>query len=351
LEEILVQLNKLFSLLMITGLLVPAAFAGGKDDPHDLLMKSFQQAGLWSQGPVKLVAQVRMPIPTGHDLNLVYTVSWAGPDKWRAEWTADGLQQVTVLNSGKLSYASNQSPLVRAIEFEAAIAALDGGSPAGPYSFPPLDYQKAKIDVSKKKINGMDAKCLAFGQPTVTYCIDSATSRLLSVDGDLGTFEYSDYTTIGNLSYPQTVKVTYVKTLMEDAKITVSRTEKLADALFAAPANATTTDFAACSDLDKNFTAPRLNKLVTAKMPEAAKKAKKYGMVWVLATVDKDGAVQKATVLGGDPDLSAAAKDAVQQYKFTAYMRCGQAVEFTKAVVVPFAPPANLPDAVFDGGR
>jgi len=39
--------------------------------------------------------------------------------------------------------------------------------------------------LSKKKINGMDAKCLAFGQPTVTYCIDSATNHLLSVDGDL----------------------------------------------------------------------------------------------------------------------------------------------------------------------
>jgi len=78
-------------------------------------------------------------------------------------------------------------------------------------------------------------------------------------------------------------------------------------------------------------------------MPDAAKKAKKYGMVWVQVTVDKDGSVQKATPLGGDPDLTKAAQDAVQQYKFTAYMRCGQAVEFTRIVVVPFAPPAPLP--------
>lgn len=347
-EESLARLKKLFSLLMISGLLVPAAFAGGKEDPHDLLAKSFQQADLWSQGPVKVVAQVRMPVPTGHDLNLVYTVSWAGPDRWRAEWTADGLQQITILNSGKLSYASNQSPLVRNLEFESALAALDGGNPAGPYAFPPLDYQKAKFDVSKKKINGLDAKCLAWGQPTVTYCIDSATAHLLSVDGDLGTFEYSDYVTIGNLSYPQTVKVTYVKTLMEEAKITVSRGQNFADALFILPGNGTTTDFAACADLDKNFTAPRLTKTVTPKMPEAARKAKKYGMVWVLATVDKDGSVQKSTVLGGDPDLNSAAKDAVQQYKFTAYMRCGQAVEFTKTLVIPFAPPQKAETDVFD---
>ena len=345
------RLKQLFSLLVISGLLVPAAFAGGKEDPHELLAKSFQQASLWTQGPVKLVAQVSMPVPTGHDVSLVYTVSWAGPDKWRAEWTADGLQQVTILNGGKLSYASNQPPLVRNIEFEAAIAALDGGNPAGPYVFPPLDYQKAKIEVTKKKVNGLDAKCLAFGQPAVTYCIDSATAHVLSVEGDLGSFEYSDYTTTGNPSYPQTVKVTYVKTRMEDAKITVTRGQNFADSLFTAPNKGTTTDFAACADPDKNFTAPRLSKTVPAKMPEAARKAKKYGMVWVQAAVAPDGSVQKATVLGGDPDLTSAASDAVRQYKFTSYTRCGQAAEFTQIVVVPFAPPPKVPDAVFDGGK
>jgi membrane protein involved in colicin uptake len=63
----------------------------------------------------------------------------------------------------------------------------------------------------------------------------------------------------------------------------------------------------------------------------------------VMAVVGKDGSVQKTTVLGGDPDLSTAATDAVQQYKFTPYMRCGQAVEFSQVVVVPFAP-AAIPD-------
>ena len=54
--------------------------------------------------------------------------------------------------------------------------------------------------------------------------------------------------------------------------------------------------------------------------------------------------VQKALALGGEPELTTAATDAVKQYKFTPYMRCGQAVEFQKVVVVPFAPPANPGD-------
>lgn len=153
----LAQLNKLFfSLLLIAGLLAPAAFAGTEPDPRELLSKSFQQADLWNQGPVKLVAKVRMPTANGL-LNLEYTVSWAGPEKWRAEWSARGLQQITVLNNGKLSYLTNQSaPWVRTIEFEAALATLAGGVPAGPYPLPPLGYERAKLHVSKKQINGTD---------------------------------------------------------------------------------------------------------------------------------------------------------------------------------------------------
>jgi hypothetical protein len=166
---------------------------------------------------------------------------------------------------------------------------------------------------------------------------------VLSADGELGTFEYSDYVTFGNNAYPQTVKVSYVKTPMEDAKVTVTRGDKFADALFNVPEKSTSVDFPACADVDKNFTAPQLNKTVAPKLSDAAKKAKKYGMVWVLASVGKDGSVQKATPLGGEPELTSAASDAVKQYKFTPYMRCGQAAEFQKVVVVPFAPPAPLP--------
>jgi hypothetical protein len=63
-----------------------------------------------------------------------------------------------------------------------------------------------------------------------------------------------------------------------------------------------------------------------------------------MASVGKDGSVQNTTVLGGEPELSAAAIGAVKQYKFTPYMRCGQAVAFQDVVVVPFAPPEKPAD-------
>ena len=345
LEAILAQFHKqVFSSLLIALLLAPASFA--KEDSHELLAKSFQQADIWTQGPVKLAAKVRLPRPDGTDINVDYTISWAGPDKWRAEWSAPGLQQVTVLNNGKLSFFSNQTaPLLWAMLFDSALAGLDGGNPAGPYNVPPMDWQKAKLDTSKKKIGSVDAKCMAFGQPVETLCVDPATSRLLSADADFTTFEYSDYLTAGSNSYPQTVKVNFNKQLLLEGKVTVTRGDKFADALFTAPDKSTSVDFPACADVDKNFTAPHLNKSIPPKMPDAAKKAKKYGIVWMLASVGKDGSVTKATVVGGDPDLTAAATDAVKQYKYTPYLRCGQAVEFQKLIVVPFLPTSSaLPE-------
>jgi len=329
---------QVLSYALIVLLLAAPLFA--KDDPHDLLTKSFQQADIWTQGPVKLVAEVSLPKQGGGDVTVEYTVSWAGPDKWRAEWSAEGLQQIAVLNNGKLSFLTNQKqPLLFAMQFEAALAALDGGNPAGPYlTSPPLDWQKAKLDASKKKVGSVDARCVAFGQPTDTLCGDPATGHLLTADADFTTFEYSDYVTAGSNSYPQTVKITFNKQVtLAQGKLTVTRGEKFADSLFAPPEKATTIDYPSCADVDKNFTAPHLSKTVPPKMPEAAKKAKKSGIVWVLVTVGKDGSVTKATAMGGaDPDFAGPGTEAAQQYKYTPYMRCGQAVEFQKVVLVPF---------------
>ncbi len=344
-------LNKqVLSSLLIAGILAPAAFAGSKESPHDIMMKSFQQGSLWTQGPVKLAAKVSLlkAKPDGSSVDLDYVLSWAGPDKWRSEWTANGFDQVYVLNNNKLSYFNSQpKPLVQLLQFEMAVAALDAANPAGPYTIPPLDWEKAKLDATKKKIGNIDAKCMGAGDPLETFCIDPATGHVLSVvisvaNAEIGSFEYSDYTTSGTTSYPQTIKVFYAKVQLEEAKVTVSREAKFADTLFAPPDKSTVVDFASCPDVGKNFTAPHVSKSVPAKEPAADLKAKKFGLVWVLANVGKDGSVTKADVIGGgDPDLVTAATAAVQQYKYAPYMRCGQAVAFQEVVVVPFAPPQS----------
>src|ERR1039458_7257504 len=78
--------------------------------------------------------------------NLEYTVYWAGPERWRAEWSGPDVQQITILNNGKLSYVtSTPESLWSAIELQAALAALDGGTPAGPYRLAPLAYEEGQL--------------------------------------------------------------------------------------------------------------------------------------------------------------------------------------------------------------
>lgn len=358
--------KRFFPWLLIVAVIAPAVFAETQQDADELLSKSFQQAHLWSQSPVKLVAKVRVYTLGGETRDLEYTVFWAGPEKWRAEWSAPDMQQITVLNDGKLAYTTNM-PELRwpTIEFESALAALDGGAPAGPYSLAPLAYQNQKLHVSEGKVNGIEARCLAFGKPKTTLCIDPASGHLLTADGDLSSFEYGDYERVGSNSYPQSVKVSYVtptteaddyffrhglsypgglkfsqvKTPIADAHVTVTRGEQFPDSLFAAPAQSTTADLPSCADPAGNFTAPRLDKSVKAKRPAAARKSSRYGWLWVLAIVSKDGSVQKTIVLKGDPELSAGATGAVQKYKYSPYIRCGEAAGFQQVVMVPFAPP------------
>jgi Gram-negative bacterial TonB protein C-terminal len=267
-----------------------------------------------------------------------------------------------------LSYFSNQPKLLKpGIWFEAALAALDGGTPAGPYSLAPLDYENTKFHVSKEKVSGTEARCVSFGKPKTTLCIDPVSGHLLTADDDLGSFEYSNYTTLGSNSYPQTVKVSSVwtgyegddyfykhgvaypsslkavsvKTPTEAAQLIVTRGEKFPESLFVAPENSNTVDFASCADVATNFTPPRLVKSVKAKRPEAARKAHSYGWMWVLATVSKDGSVQQTAVLSSDPMLSTGATSAVQGYKYTPYLRCGQAAEFQQVFVVAFPLPGQ----------
>ena len=91
----------------------------------------------------------------------------------------------------------------------------------------------------------------SFGDPLMTYCIDPATYHVLTAaitmgGAEISSFEFDDYATSGSVQYPQTIKVNYAGKPLVSGKMTISRTEKFADALFAAPEKATSMDFASC---------------------------------------------------------------------------------------------------------
>ena len=57
------------------------------------------------------------------------------------------------------------------------------------------------------------------------------------------------------------------------------------------------------------------------------------------ALVGKDGSVQQLKLVSGDPQLAAAAADAIRQWRFRPYQSDGQVVEFSTDVSVDFRLP------------
>jgi len=73
--------------------------------------------------------------------------------------------------------------------------------------------------------------------------------------------------------------------------------------------------------------------------PESAREQHIQGPVVLDVVVDKDGAVEKLSTVSGDPQLAAAATDAVRQWRFKPFFRNGSPEEFQTQITVSFRLP------------
>ncbi|MGB6677376.1 MAG: TonB family protein [Terriglobales bacterium] len=73
--------------------------------------------------------------------------------------------------------------------------------------------------------------------------------------------------------------------------------------------------------------------------PESAREQHIQGPVVLDALVDKEGAVEKLNTVSGDPQLAAAATDAVRQWRFKPFFRNGSPEEFQTQITVSFRLP------------
>ena len=301
------------------------------------MSKSLQRADFWVVSPLQLLARVNVKGQTGQNLNMDYTVSWVGPDKWRSEWTGAGYSEVTVLNGGKLyRYRSLATPPLQTLELEKALGMLYGTGPSGPY-FPGFVSRNSKVEISKEKINGLETTCVEAPNIPGRGCFDPASLRMLRFDDNIGEFEYADYIDLDGATYPQFVQVSHDKRVLVDAKISLSRTDKLVDSLFEPLSNGTVTIFLSCADLEKNVSPPSLATRVPPDYPQAARQRHHEGTVWLYLLVGKSGAVEQLRVVGHAwPELEDAAAGAVRQWTYTPYMRCGEAVPFETLLTVRY---------------
>jgi TonB family protein len=78
---------------------------------------------------------------------------------------------------------------------------------------------------------------------------------------------------------------------------------------------------------------------VEPEYPELAREQRIQGPVVLQALVGKDGAVEKLSTISGDPQLAAAATDAVTQWRFKPFLRNGSPEEFQTQITVSFRLP------------
>ena len=78
---------------------------------------------------------------------------------------------------------------------------------------------------------------------------------------------------------------------------------------------------------------------VEPEYPESARQQHIQGPVVLQALVGKDGAVEKLSTISGDPQLAAAATDAVTQWRFKPFLRNGSPEEFQTQITVSFRLP------------
>lgn len=327
------------SILAIVALACCRLYAGTKEDSaRELLQKSFQQANIWGEGPVDLVAEVKMPRPKGQDVNLRYEISWAGPDKWRAEWSGAKYSRIIVVNEGKqYRFSSTPVPPLPLLQFEQALGALTGNGFGGPF-FAPWDLSGDKIRVTSEKVGKTDAKCVSVsGRIPGEVCIDPVSARALSFEEAPANVEYNDYASVGQAQFPQTVRLMIGREIQEDAKVTVTRDAKFADSLFTAPANSSASDFPVCGD-KQDSTAPHLDKKVQPEYPENARTKRHQGTVWLYTIIAQDGSVQSLRSMSAPwPELERAAIDVVKEWKYTPYVRCGKPIEYEAIISVNYS--------------
>ena len=79
-----------------------------------------------------------------------------------------------------------------------------------------------------------------------------------------------------------------------------------------------------------------VSRSVEPNYPLLAKQMKVEGAVVLNALIGRDGNIQQLQVLSGPTILSAAAREAVQQWRFKPYLQLGQAVETESRITVNF---------------
>ena len=316
-----------------------------EDEAMALLNKATEQTDVWSkQHPLSLDAEIRLLQMKSGEIEAAYSMVWASEKQWRSEWSARGYSEIYLRGNGATWHLRNvKDEPVRMMQFEWALSALSKRHKDSPFN-DGSKVQPSKYKISSKKIDGEAAQCVETFVDSALMdrvCVDKASGLPLRITNSFGTYEYGEYESFRNSSFPARIRVLEGTYVVLEAKLKM-REATPDKALFVPPPGSEETKDSPCADSHGIFVdhTDMHGSLLEKKQPiypQYARTNHQTGTVMMLALIGKDGSVQRLRVIqSAGPDLDKAALDAVKQWRYKSFLRCGEPVAVESTLVVNF---------------
>jgi TonB family protein len=185
--------------------------------------------------------------------------------------------------------------------------------------------------IKDREKDGVRQKCVEVKWARATdrvLCFDDSNGTLLSIEyqqgenqtpPEISRIEYSTFNSVGGKLVPYEIRALKDRKVIASVRVLeIAKTPEVNPALFIAPTNAEF--WAQCDDLQESELIDR----VQPKYPISARTNGTQGRVILYAVIEADGSLSHLAIIQGvNPDLNAAAAQAIRQWRYKPAM-CDQ---------------------------
>jgi TonB family protein len=308
--------------------------AGNKNKTEGaaLLAKAAETVNIQAPGsqPFRMKALIRLQM-SGRTVEATYRLVWVSDKLWREELDLPGYTEIRVGGESKYWYKRNLDyvPVRVTQAYDAIHFHLRVG----------LGTEEQVKKVRQRQVKGAQLACIevAAGESREReLCLDTTTSTVTQMQADsVVTYEFGDYSRLGNKLYPRTLQVLEEGRLAVEAKVEeLVPEEGSSPTLFVPPQGASELPY--CSPL--SITPGKLLTRVTPSYPGLAKMSRQSGTVVMHTVIAPDGTPKDLTVVQTAGNvLDEAALEAVRLWRYKPYRCNGTPIQVETLIYVNFS--------------
>jgi TonB family protein len=312
-----------YFLLLIACLTLPQA---QQSDARKLLEESRAAVDIRSTGPFLIVA--RVTAGQGEQKGEgKYRFVWVSPEKWREDAVIGSDLYVTIFD-GKFKYTRSTSAKAETI--------LRPYSAIGSYGVMAIDGSDGSLIVERRKVEGRELSCWGVALPqslrSSIACLENGLPVLLG-DSNL----YSDFRDVFGKKFPFSWRASVYGIEYSANVEDLSRISQIPPELFAVDESYKRIGSNCPTKVSPSLAAGQNTRAPAPEYPSIAKQRRVQGTVVIEATIDENGAISNARVIGGHPMLRDPALKAVLGWKYRPTLCDGVPVPVETTIEVTFS--------------